>query len=130
MTFQIRVARVVKDTRLLLEWESLVQPAYSPYTAPSDYHLLRSMHYGLAGTRFRNAEEVPKWLNDLIAAKLKCKKIVPIFVDKCSFQLKNKLLPCRTHLKQSVTFHLRFCNVFCFCVSTVKEYILDLSIQL
>ena len=54
------VARVVKDTLLQLEWEVLPHPAYSPDIAPSDYHLFRSMQHGLAGTRFRSAEEVPK----------------------------------------------------------------------
>lgn len=57
------VARVVKDTLLQLEWEVLPHPAYSPDIAPSDYHLFRSMQHGLAGsTRFRNAEEVRKWI--------------------------------------------------------------------
>lgn len=63
------VARVVKDTLLQLEWEVLPHPAYSPDIAPSDYHLFRSMQHGLAGTRFRNAEEVRKWIDDWIAAK-------------------------------------------------------------
>lgn len=63
------VARVVKDTLLQLEWEVLPHPAYSPDIAPSDYHLFRSMQNGLVGTRFRNAEEVRKWIDDWIAAK-------------------------------------------------------------
>lgn len=63
------VARVVKDTLLQLEWEVLPHPAYSPDIAPSDYHLFRSMQHGLADTRFRNAEEVRKWIDDWIAAK-------------------------------------------------------------
>lgn len=63
------VARVVKDTLLQLEWEVLPHPAYSPDIAPSDYHLFRSMQHGLVGTRFRNAEEVRKWIDDWIAAK-------------------------------------------------------------
>ena len=63
------VARIVKDRLLQLEWEVLPHPAYSPDIAPSDYHLFRSIQHGLADTRYRNAEEVRKKLDDWIAAK-------------------------------------------------------------
>ena len=50
-------------------WDQLVQPAYSPDLALSDYHLFRSMQVSLADTRFRNAEEVRKWVDNKIASK-------------------------------------------------------------
>lgn len=63
------IGKTVKETLLQLHWEILPHPAYSPDIAPSDYHLFRSMQHGLAGTRFKNAEEVRKWVDDWIASK-------------------------------------------------------------
>lgn len=63
------VAQSVKNTLLQLEWEVLPHPAYSPDTAPSDYHLFRSMQHDLADTRFRNVEEVRKWVDEWIKNK-------------------------------------------------------------
>ena len=49
--------------------DQLVQPAYSPDLALSDYHLFRSMQVSLADIRFWNAEEVRKWVDNRIASK-------------------------------------------------------------
>ena len=53
----------------VVEWNQLVQPAYSPELAPFDYHLFRSMQVSLADTRFRNAEEMRKWVDNIISLK-------------------------------------------------------------
>nr|CDJ92799.1 similar to SET domain and mariner transposase [Haemonchus contortus] len=50
-------------------WDQLVQPAYSPDLALSDYHLFRSKQVGLADIRFRNAEELRKWVDDRFVSK-------------------------------------------------------------
>lgn len=64
------VAKAVKDILLELEWEALLQLAYSPDIALSDYHLFRSMRHELVDTRFWHVEEVRKFVNDWIAPKL------------------------------------------------------------
>lgn len=66
---QSHIAKVVKDTLLPQECEVLPQPMYSPEQKLSDYPLLRSTQHDLAGTRFRNAEEVWKWFDDWIIGK-------------------------------------------------------------
>lgn len=58
----------VKDMLLQLEQEVLARPAYSPNMAPSNCHLLRSLHHSLAGT-WLLVEGVRKWFDDLVAAK-------------------------------------------------------------
>ena len=63
------VARAVRETLLQLEWEVLPHPAYSPDIAPSDYYLFRLMQNDLADTRFRNVEEVRKWVDNWLASK-------------------------------------------------------------
>lgn len=60
---------IVKDALLQLQWESLSYPTYPPDVASFDYHLFRWMQYGLASTRFRNAEEVRRWFENSIVAK-------------------------------------------------------------
>lgn len=62
-------ANIVKEKIKDFGWNRLDQPAYSPDLAPSDYHLFRSMQISLADVRFRNAEEVQKWVDDWIASK-------------------------------------------------------------
>ena len=62
-------ANIVKENIKDFGWNRLDQPAYSPDLAPSDYHLFRSMQISLADVRFRNAEEVQKWVDDWIASK-------------------------------------------------------------
>lgn len=54
------VALIMKDT---------LHAAYAPALAPPDYHSFRSMQHGLAGTRFRNTEQVRKLIDDWIAGK-------------------------------------------------------------
>ena len=62
-------ANIVKEKIERLGWDHLDHPPYSPDLAPSDYHLFRSMQVSLADVRFRNAEEVRKWVDDWIASK-------------------------------------------------------------
>jgi histone-lysine N-methyltransferase SETMAR len=62
-------ASIVKKKVEDFGWDRLVQPAYSPDLAPSDYHLFRSMQIDLADVRFKNAGEVRNWIDDWIASK-------------------------------------------------------------
>jgi len=62
-------ANIVKEKIERLGWDHLDHPPYSPDLAASDYHLFRSMQVSLADVRFRNAEEVQKWVDEWIASK-------------------------------------------------------------
>ncbi|UYV82194.1 hypothetical protein LAZ67_21001313 [Cordylochernes scorpioides] len=63
------VAKVVKETLEALQWDVLPHPLYSPDIAPSDYHMFRSMTYGLAEQHFTSYEEAKNWVNVWIASK-------------------------------------------------------------
>jgi histone-lysine N-methyltransferase SETMAR len=52
-----------------LNWEILDHPPYSPYLAPSDYHLFRSLQNHLNNKKFGRFEEV----NDAILAYFESK---------------------------------------------------------
>ncbi|CAJ0934510.1 unnamed protein product, partial [Mesorhabditis belari] len=52
-----------------LGWETLPHPPYSPDISLSDYHLFCSMRNHLAGNRFKDVQEVEKWLTDFFAFK-------------------------------------------------------------
>ncbi|CAJ0958254.1 unnamed protein product, partial [Mesorhabditis belari] len=52
-----------------LGWETLPRPPYSPDISPSDYHLFRSIRNHLAGNKFKDVQEVEKWLADFLAIK-------------------------------------------------------------
>ncbi|UYV83678.1 SETMAR [Cordylochernes scorpioides] len=63
------VAKVVKETLEVLQWDVLPHPAYSPDIAPSYYHMFRSMTHGLAEQHFTSYEEAKNWVNVWIASK-------------------------------------------------------------
>ncbi|KAG5317854.1 MOS1T transposase, partial [Pseudoatta argentina] len=63
------VGKPVKTYLETLKWEVLPHPPYSPDTAPSDFHLFRSMAHGLADRRFHSYEEAQKWIDSWIASK-------------------------------------------------------------
>lgn len=63
------VASQVKMYLEKLRWEILPHPPYSPDTAPSDYHLFRSMTQALADQNFSSFEEVENWVASWIASK-------------------------------------------------------------
>lgn len=62
-------AKAAQDKIWDLGWDRLDQPAYSPDLAPSDYHLFRSMQIDLADVRFKNFEEVQKWVDHWFVEK-------------------------------------------------------------
>lgn len=62
-------ANITKNKVEELGWDRFDRPPYSPDLAPSDYHLFRSMQTDLYEKRFRNAEEVRKWVDEWIASK-------------------------------------------------------------
>ncbi|UYV65740.1 ALG2, partial [Cordylochernes scorpioides] len=63
------VAKVVKETLEVLQWDVLPHPLYSPDIAPSDYHMFRSMTHGLAEQHFTSYEVAKNWVNVWIASK-------------------------------------------------------------
>lgn len=63
------VSKRVQDTLQSLRWEVLPHAAYSPDSAPSDYHLFRSMAHSLSEKRFQSYQEVEKWITDWIVTK-------------------------------------------------------------
>jgi len=46
------IARSVKNKLVSLDWEVMQHPADSPYIAPSDYYLFRSMHASFTDVNF------------------------------------------------------------------------------
>ncbi|EGI70381.1 Mariner Mos1 transposase, partial [Acromyrmex echinatior] len=62
------VAKPVKKYLEGIKWEILPH-LYSPDTAPSDFHLFRSMQSALSGERFNSYEGIKKWLDEWIASK-------------------------------------------------------------
>ena len=65
------VAAPVKTYLETLKWEVLPHPSYSPDTAPSDFHLFRSMTHGLSEQHFTSCENTKKWVDSGIASKVK-----------------------------------------------------------
>ncbi|GBP81044.1 Mariner Mos1 transposase [Eumeta japonica] len=65
-------------------WQILPHPPYSPDTAPSDYHLFRSMAHALSEQRFTSYEDTENWVDSWIASK-----------DKEFFRLEIRTLPER-----------------------------------
>jgi histone-lysine N-methyltransferase SETMAR len=63
------VAKIVQEKLEELGWETLPHPPYSPDISPSDYHLFRSMRSHLAGNKFKEVQEVEKWIADFFASK-------------------------------------------------------------
>ena len=57
-------AKRVKETIETFNWEILAHAAYSPDSAPSDYHLFASLGHALAEQRFTSYENVRKWLDN------------------------------------------------------------------
>ena len=63
------VAKPIKETLEVLNWNVLSHPPYYPDVAPSDYHLFRSMTHGLSEQRFYSCEDTKKWVDSWIASK-------------------------------------------------------------
>ncbi|KAK6753505.1 hypothetical protein RB195_012849 [Necator americanus] len=58
MKIKLSVNRKIEE----LGWTVLPHPPYSPDLAPSEYHLIRSMHHGLSEKKFNNIDEVRSWV--------------------------------------------------------------------
>ncbi|GJQ78636.1 hypothetical protein Trydic_g11741 [Trypoxylus dichotomus] len=52
-----------------VKWKGLPHTPYSPYTAPSDYHLFRSMQSALTEERFTLHNSIQKLVDDWVASK-------------------------------------------------------------
>ena len=63
------VAKVVKETLEALNWDVLPHLPYSPDIAPSDYHLFRTISYGLDKQHFTSYKEAKNWVDSWIASK-------------------------------------------------------------
>jgi len=66
---QPHVAAPIKTYLETLKWEILPYPPYSPDIAPSDYHLFRSMTYGLSEQHFTSYEDTKNCIDDWITSK-------------------------------------------------------------
>lgn len=63
------VSTVVRQKLLELGWTVIPQPPYSPDTAPTDYHLFRSLQHELEEKRFQDEEELKTFLDDFFKSK-------------------------------------------------------------
>ncbi|GBP67999.1 Mariner Mos1 transposase [Eumeta japonica] len=77
-----QLAVPVKNYLKTLDWGVLPHPPYSPATAPSDYHLFRSMAYALSEQRFTSYEDNRNRVDSWIYSK-----------DKKFFRLGIRTLP-------------------------------------
>jgi len=66
---RFHVAKSVKTYLETLKWEILPNPPYSPDIVLSNYHLFRSMAYGLTNQHLCSCEEVKNWIDMWIASK-------------------------------------------------------------
>ncbi|XP_046828276.1 histone-lysine N-methyltransferase SETMAR-like [Vespa crabro] len=60
---------VSRQKLLQLEWDTMLHPPYSPYLAPSDYYLFRSLQNFLDGKTFTSNEEIKNHLDQFFASK-------------------------------------------------------------
>ena len=65
------IAKIIKEKIAKLVWELLLHPPYSPDVAPSDYHLFRSLSIDLRGRKFKNEEDLKRYLQDFFDSKSK-----------------------------------------------------------
>ncbi|CAO4381978.1 unnamed protein product [Caenorhabditis nigoni] len=63
------VAKITSQKIDELGWEVLPHAPYSPDTAPSDFHLFRSMQHSLAEKHFKNHDEIKKWVDEYFASQ-------------------------------------------------------------
>jgi len=66
---RLHVAVPVKTYLETLKWKVLPHPPYSPDIAPSDYHLFRSMMYGLFEQHFTSYEDIKNYIDDWIVKR-------------------------------------------------------------
>lgn len=65
---------IANKTKALLDvfkWDVLPHPPYSPDIAPSDFHLFLHLKIALRGQKFKNTDELIKFVDDFFASKAK-----------------------------------------------------------
>ena len=65
------VSLMTRQKLLQLGWEVLIHLPYSPDTAPSDFHLFRSLQTSLNGKNFNSLEDCKRHLEQFFAQKEK-----------------------------------------------------------
>ena len=60
---------MTRQKLLQLRWEVLIHPPYLPDTAPSDFHLFRSLQNSLNGKNFNSLEDYKRHLEQFFAQK-------------------------------------------------------------
>ena len=63
------IAKLVKEKLETFGWNIIPHPPYSPDTAPTDFHLFRSMRHFLNAKEFENDEEVKSAIFTFFASK-------------------------------------------------------------
>ena len=60
---------MTRQKLLQLGWEVLIHQPYSPDTAPSDFHLFKSLQNSLNGKKFNSLEDCKRHLEQFFAQK-------------------------------------------------------------
>ena len=66
---RLHVSLKTRQKLLGLGWEVLIHPPYSPDTAPSNFHLFRSLQNSLNGKYFNSLEDCKRHLEQSLAQK-------------------------------------------------------------
>ena len=76
------IAKLVKEKLETFGWNIIPHPPYSPDTAPTDFHLFRSMQKFLDGKEFENDEEVKSVIFTFFASKPQLQNAISALVKR------------------------------------------------